>query len=493
MENDRWKIEHVPSMRDRVFNPIPYVARYCLPAATAAGVLASALLCSQGSYIEAASILTASVGLGLIVSVRVPLEAVMIFWFAATPFASYYLRFPAEKSILTFDRAVFGLALVLLIIDCRRSGREMFSSKFEIAWALLSAIALSSAIISSNNIGYATRIAVDSFWLPLLAFHIARHHIDLRGKASAFILATMALALVLFFTGAYELRTGTDLFNYPGSQLVREGELRVNGPFMSDSSYSVICLILGLFLWASPSIFRVRLDGGGRLAHRLAVGAVTIAALLPLFRAVALAMIICWAMMLRLMTGERRVTAPQRSARLAALALSVLAILASFTLLATRYSGGRVTDLRNAVGRLATWESAAEIALENPVFGVGMANYIDYFEAKYLRGGPGRGAVLEVRAANTPHSNLLWIAAELGMVAFVLYLAANVYILRMGLSALGRAATFDRRAAAGCFLALVAAYWIPGLTLSSGVYSDLNLYLFFLLGLLSGGVSRASD
>jgi hypothetical protein len=87
----------------------------------------------------------------------------------------------------------------------------------------------------------------------------------------------------------------------------------------------------------------------------------------------------------------------------------------------------------------------------------------------------------------------LWIAAELGSVAFVLYLIANVYILRMGLSALRRRAGRERRAAAACYLALAAAYWIPGLTLSSGVYSELNLYLFFLLGLLARTFSSGGD
>jgi len=30
----------------------------------------------------------------------------------------------------------------------------------------------------------------------------------------------------------------------------------------------------------------------------------------------------------------------------------------------------------------------------------------------------------------------------------------------------------------------MAAYWIPGLELTSGMYSELNLYFFFLLGLI---------
>jgi hypothetical protein len=465
----------------KLISPISsMIAHYGLHAATCAAIATSAFLCSRGSYTSAASVVAVSLAAGLLVSGRVSLDALVLLWFAATPVASFYLRYPFEKTVITFDRAAFAVVLLFLIKRWRETGKFP-STKFEIAWALLSALALSSAIIESNNVGYAMRIAVDSFWLPLLAFHIARHHVDIRRKASAFILAAAALSVMLFVTGAYELRRGVDLFKYPGSQLLREGEIRVNGPFISDSSYAIICLILGLLLWSAPTAFRVRLDRSGILMHRLAVGLAMAAALLPLFRAVAAAMFVCWVIIARL--------AVRRSvlfrARLPALVLALFAILVSLAALATTTRGQRLMDPYNLIGRLATWETAAIIAFENPLSGVGLTNYTDYFRDKYFTGVEARESVLDVRALNSPHSNPLWIASELGSVAFVLYLVANVYILRMGLSGLRRRAGDDRRAAAASYLALAAAYWIPGLTLSSGVYSDLNLYFFFLLGLLA--------
>jgi hypothetical protein len=478
---------------------ISMAAQYGMAAATFAGILAAALLCSYGSYARAASIAVASVALGLLLSARVSLETLILLWFVATPVASFYLRFPAEKTIVSFDRAVFALALLMLIFDGRRKMSEIASSRLEISWALLSLIAIASAIIESNNTGYGVRIAVDSFWLPLLAFHIGSRHLDLRARASALVLAAIALSFFLLASGAYELRTGMDLFQYPGSRILREGEIRVNGPFISDSSYAVISMMLGIFLWSAPAIFRVRLDGGGRLVHILAVCAALVAALLPLFRAVVAAMIVCFVFIARYTSRGNRARAMRGRApiapagRLAITGVSLLAILAAFALAATTSRGQRLMNPYNLIGRLSTWESAAKIALENPLSGVGLANYTAYFQEKYRAGGERQESVLEVRAANTPHSNPLWIAAELGAVAFVLYLAANVYILKQGLSALHRAATFDQRAAAICYLALAIAYWIPGLTLSSGVYSDLNLYFFFLLGLLSRKFSPGGD
>jgi hypothetical protein len=75
--------------------------------------------------------------------------------------------------------------------------------------------------------------------------------------------------------------------------------------------------------------------------------------------------------------------------------------------------------------------------------------------------------------------------AELGLIGFSLYLASNIYLFLIGYRALKGARNENERVAAISFLAIVAAYWIPGLTLASGYYSDLNFYLFFMLGVLS--------
>jgi hypothetical protein len=67
----------------------------------------------------------------------------------------------------------------------------------------------------------------------------------------------------------------------------------------------------------------------------------------------------------------------------------------------------------------------------------------------------------------------------------LLYIAANIFLFLIGWRALRRAQIASERAAAMGFLSLLVAYWITGITLASGYYSDLNLYLFFMLGLLS--------
>ncbi|MFY9609539.1 MAG: O-antigen ligase family protein [Blastocatellia bacterium] len=447
---------------------------------------------------------------------RLSIESLLILWLATTPLASFYLRFPQERSILTYDRAVFALIGLMLLMKWRRMAANhldgfptpsfLIATRFEVAWGLLAIVALVSAVVEANNFTYATKIAVDSFCLPLLAFHVARHHMDVRKRAGALALSLIWLAWFLFATGAFEFVTGVNLFPYKGSELLREGERRVNGPFAADSSYAIICLLIALFSLVMPRVLRLRFDTSGRLVYAGALATGVVAALLPLFRSVALALIICWAIVEIGLAKQRAAEGTDgdqenmdvssvlpsslRADSLTQTRLIVFVVLAVAVVVAQILPGtvrfeSRLADPRNVYGRLATWQAGAELALENPLFGVGLTNYTDYYNQRYNPSGETEEFFLDTRAADSPHSNPLWIVAELGMIGSVLYLAANAYMLLLGYRALKKAGDERQRAAAIGYLALVLAYWIPGLTLASGSYSDLNLYFFFMLGALS--------
>jgi O-antigen ligase len=473
-----------------------------------AGVAFAGMLCAAGDYRNAVVVTVMSLGAAFLLAAPISIEAVLLAWFATTPLASFYLRYPLDRSIITYNRVVFGLLVVMLLLESRSAfkrtsaltatsssrARAIFSlSKFELAWALLSLLALASAVARSNNVAYATRIAIDSFWLPLFAFYLARKCFDLRTAVRWLLLGCIALAFFLFATGAVELATGIDLFQYKGAELVREGERRVNGPFLADSSFAIICLILFLFLQAAPGLIRVRFDRAGNLIYACGTAAAALGALLSLFRVVAFALVICWIaqrwLSRRALTGSYL----RRVLPVASLTAVILILLGAWlATMAPAISGSRLANPRSAFGRLATWQAAAEIALENPVFGVGLANYADYYDASHYYSDEPPEEVLDTKAGDSPHSNLLWIASELGLPGLALYIAANLYLFLIGWRALKRAADQRQRIAASCFLALVVAYWIPGLTLASGSYSDLNLYFLFLLGALSTRFSGAS-
>jgi|GEM_PF-968422 len=476
-----------------------------------AGVVVSAGLCETGDYKSALIVAGITSGVGLLIYLPISTQSLLICWFVTTPLAAFYVRFPANRSIVTYDRIIFAsLAFAVLL---RWRGRQIggakkatawprhFSmSKFEVAWALLALLALASALTRAGNVAYAARMAVDIFVLPLVAFHIARNYFDLRRAGKQLFLVCIALALFLFVIGAFEFATGIDLFAFKGAEIVREGERRVNGPFATDSSFAVICLLLFVFLQAAPRMLHLRLDRGAKLVYAGSVVAAVLGALLPLFRAVAIALVVCWIFLswsARAGNNEssRRVERSRslfpRMLPVVMLVVMSIALLGWFTAAAPSIAGTRLTDPRTAFGRLATWEAAVEITLDNPVFGAGLGNYHDYFDATHYYADEPPEEVLDTRAVDSPHSNALWISSELGLAGFLLYITANVYLFLIGWRAFKNAGDRRQRVTASCFLALVSAYWIPGLTLSSGYYSDLNLYFFFLIGALSGSFVRS--
>ncbi len=475
----------------------PLITHYSLFASTLIAVTIASVLCAEGKYREAVGAGLVMLAVGYVFRARVSIESVLIFWFATAPLASFYVRFPLDKSIITYNRAIIALVVMMLLVKPLRfeiSNLKFSLTKFEIAWALLSVLALASAVLQSNDVTYATKLAIDAFFLPLVMFNLARRRFDVRGRTSALMLSAIFLSFFLFSTGAYEFATGTNLFQYKGSELIREGERRVNGPFAADSSYAILSLFLALFLQSAPRLLRVKLDRTTRLLYSCALAAAVLASLLPLFRATAIALVIGFIIVKLAGKGEeekkrgadaKMVVPSPLHLHKAWLVAVVMAVIICAMSLGYFSFAGRLTNPRNAFGRLATWETAAEITIENPLFGVGLANYRDYFRAKYTWEDESVERVMSTRAADSPHSNLFWVAAELGAFALVLYIAANIYLFSIGWRALKRAADLRERIAAACYIALFVAYWIHGLTLASGYYSDTNLYFFFMLGLLS--------
>lgn len=410
-------------------------------------------------------------------------ESLLVFWFFTSPVASFYLRYPFERSIITYDRAMIAAIAMIALFKWRNEKRSFVVSKFEIFWALLAVLALLSAMMKSGEAAPAIKMAMDSFALPIIAFHLARHRFDSGNHGRMILAAAIALALIVFAAGVYEMMSGSNLFAYKGTTIVRDGEIRVNGPFLSDSSFAAICLILALFLRAAPTALRVRFDRSAHFVYVCAMAAASLGVLLVLFRTVAAALVVCWIGLEILGKNRTRANTARQAKRLAVYAsLIVVALIAWYV--ASPAVSGRLMNPRNVYGRLATWQAAASIALENPLTGVGPMNYTSYYNEKYFVRGDEVEAFNETRAARSPHSNALWIAAELGAVGLVLYLLAHFYLIAAGYRALTRAKDTSRKVAAACLLMMVAAYWITGMTLTSGAYSDLNLCFFFLGGLL---------
>jgi O-antigen ligase len=492
----------------------PSLTILVIGAASASIAVLAALVCAQ-MYAQATVLVLAWGVVALVAAIGSIDDALrskiaadtLVIWFATAPVAWYFIRFPFAKSIITYERLVFGLVGFIAIGSlmewlpgaARRawSGFDAPITKFEAVWLLLTLMACLSAAVASSSRGYALRTAVDAFALPLIAFYGARTYLHSRRYSKAIIVTAVLLGLLLLGMGAFEFLTGINLLPYDGSQIVREGELRVNGPFITDSTFAVVSLMLALFLRSAPRIFRLRFDFSARVLYGIGIAAAVVSCLLPLFRAVAIALLICWAGDVILSSWrqaraasdtsshrERRTLRRNGLRSLVTVAIAAILLGAGVIFLAPANIRGRLTNPRDVYSRLLSWRVAASIIYRHPVFGVGLSNYVDYFDQEYSGGRSQLELDLDTHIVEHPHSNVVWIGTELGLAGLGLYLAANILLLIPACRAIRRGPGARSRAAGACFIVLMAAYWIPGLELTSGMYSELNLYFFFLLGLI---------
>src|SRR5204863_1794978 len=112
-----------------------------------------------------------------------------------------------------------------------------------------------------------------------------------------------------------------------------------------------------------------------------AIVAAAIASLLPAYRSVAVGLVAGWLALKIFSDWKTGPSAPSHPSFLRK-GLSAGALLVALTVwgIALGYftSARRLQDPRNVFGRLATWETAAGFAIENPLFGVGLTNYHYY-------------------------------------------------------------------------------------------------------------------
>jgi len=455
-------------------------------AATSAVLLLVAALSSLEQY--EVMIAVGGIALGLCL-VTIKAERLALLWFALTPIASYYFRYPAQKSIVTFDRVSISLIVIALIFRAVSSKRKLPTiSLFEIFWGLFTVVALVSVARMSfdpeYSAGYALRTAVDGFLLPLALFFVTKNYFDSRAHSKSLMLASSLVGIYLFVLGLYEFIFEEDLFPIKDAAFIREGFVRANGPFTTDNSYAIICLLLFFLIYFLPRLGEFQLDRASETLRRITLAMIGAATLIPLFRVIIIALIVGLLLPLAIAYGRKWVITFLG----VVFALGAIILLPVAGLLtATDIFQDRVANPDNIYGRMATYIAALKIAADSPITGIGLENYTPYFLEKFYGKDSEPDAEVTVEgvvAIENPHSNIFAVLSELGLIGLLLYLAANIYLLKIGISLIKSATTKAQHWIGVCFVVLYLAYWIPGLTLTSGYYSDLNLYFFFLLGFL---------
>ncbi len=425
-------------------------------------------LCGVAAMAAAAFGLWVLVGLAVTAAVaafiagRWP-ELLLGLWLALEPWASYLLRYPTERSLITFDRVCLAILVCgFLAAARRRATLNWRPTAFEVFWAAFVAVAALSVLLQSQLTAFAGRVMVDAFAMPLSLYYAIRRGLD-PSRAGAVVAGLGALGLSLPWLGIAELITRTNMLAYEGASVFRAGVVRANGPYINDCPYAMVSAMTAVILMlVSPrrSLFR----WGGIAA--------ALASVIPMFRTVAIAVAAALALP-ALARGEIRRLACAALLLLVGAAAVLPAILA---LRGSRTFQERISDPASAYSRLATYRAALDIIADAPITGIGLANYKAYFEAKYGTAWYVQvDAVGDEGAESTPHSNYLGTWAELGLLGFSLYLLAWMALV---VDAVSRREHLT--------LAVLAVYMFGGLTLHSGVYPEVNLFAFAALAFAPG-------
>jgi O-antigen ligase len=137
----------------------------------------------------------------------------------------------------------------------------------------------------------------------------------------------------------------------------------------------------------------------------------------------------------------------------------------------------RISDASNFYARVAQQKQTWRLFLAKPINGVGLGNYPSAAAAL------GDTSFRGVYSVGSAHNTLGNIFAETGLTGLIPFVLSQIFLCRafwnLRKRGLPRAAL-----AARFFLYVFLGYWISGLMLTSGYYSDLNFWFVFVIAVL---------
>jgi O-antigen ligase len=403
----------------------------------------------------------------------------LLTWVAVFPLGYYFLSFPKERPLITFDRCIVVL-LLLGIFATRPAKLAKLSPEIRaagIAWACFLVAATLSIFGLRDKLG-ALHSIVDVFLLPaLLGLYILRI-LPVREHLKQLHILVALMSIYLAAIGSAEMYTGVDLLPLPGAGTYLAGApglqlLRVNGPFLSNNSYGLIGLLTLFLLLFLKKVADSPLPTWFRCLHAAGVACAVAVALLPLFRSIALTLLLVFLM--------ETLQVRKRKFRVVFFA-SAATLLGGFFWLSGQlpdFYEERISGMDNIYARVAQEQQSFRIFWSSPLTGVGLTGFHDVAEQNSNYATQYNG----VDALDYPHNNLSSVLAETGTLGFVPYLLSQVLLVYAFLQ-LRRQGAPSAKLVWKYFIWIFLGYWISGLSLTSGYYSDLNLWFVFAIAIL---------
>lgn len=394
-------------------------------------------------------------------------------WVLIFPLGYYFLSFPRERSIITLDRV---LVIVLLLATGFASQRKSDPlppplRRCAIAW-LVFLLSAAASLIHTSNLIVSAKLLIDSFCLPALLGWCVLRTFDIRRYATALHTVACVMAFYAMCIGVAEEIVKEDLLPLPGSGIGFAGSLtRPNGPFSTPDSLALIGAITFFLLLFLRSTMKEPLPLWRTLLHGTGVFASLAMALMPMFRAVYIGLLVPLLVETWMTRNVRRKMAGVALLMICAITVMLVSVFAPDTFEDRSQPG-------NIYSRMAQQRQTLQVFLAHPVLGVGLGQFTDTVQGdtRYLASYQGIGA------PESPHNNLGQIATETGLLGFVPYIISQIYLIITFRNASQRRSR-DSQIVWKSFLYLFLCCFIQGMTASSSFNSDVSLSYIFAISI----------
>jgi len=325
------------------------------------------------------------------------------------------------------------------------------------------------------------RYLADAFLLPLLLVVCVIAGFDVRQRLPSIHTAICISSTICAAVGAAEIATGQDLLPVQNSVMFYAGGIaRPNGPFAANDQFALVGAVSFFFLVFLRAALGPNVTLGRRMLHFVGITAALGTALMPMFRSVAITLLIA------LVIDSFWKQKPNRRAwRVVLIVISVVVIFGAPLFLPSMLLEDR-SGSGNVYGRIAQLKQSFHVFADHPAFGVGFLNFQNAVAGNsiYVESYAG------VASLDSPHNNLTQVLAETGLLGLVTYVLAHIFLFRTAWQ-LRRSSSSGPLVWRSCIY-LFLCYWITGLTESSG-YSPLNVIYFSMIALIYKYALTAPD
>jgi O-antigen ligase len=408
---------------------------------------------------------------------------IIVTWILIFPLGYYFLTFPKEHTLISLDRAFIALLLVTAAFSVRSSMCPVPDTMVQSAlWWFFFLVFAAISTLESHKEFSSLVMWFEAFVCPALLFWYTVRCIDVRNYLRAIHVVTCLMSLYVAGIGVAEVLTQQDLLPLPSATILAAGDtngpeggvvdflVRPNGPFATDNSFAMDGVVSFFFLYFLRRALHNQMPGWQGLLHRVGMVAALAQALMPLFRSVLVSLGIA------LLVDAMHLGGRRRTLRIAA----VLGLGSFFLLLkfAAPSAFEERTDPVNFYDRIAQQRQTFAIFLDNPILGVGLGNFYEASQnSKYS------ASFMGLEAADSPHSNFGAILAETGLSGFIPFVVSQV-LLVSAFRRLQRKNSAEAALASKTLVFIFLCYFINGLSLTIGYYSDLNLWYMLVLGIM---------